>query len=393
MGGGATITLVELTTDNSPAPPTGIESWLRLLALLGPVLTSLLSAFAALCAADAVVRGVLSFCARRAPRATSRAADLQRPLVLVPARGEGDRVGATLASVQGAAVVLLLDGADAAAEAAGVAYGARVVVKEPAGPTKAAALAWLAREHRATIEAAGAVMVLDVGSTLAPSFFERFAWPEGADVVQAVLSGDAGGAADSERLAQSYEDRGREALGWNVRLRGTGSAFRAQTFLDLAPRLATRVEDLEASLLLHRQTIRLAPADALVFDQKPESIGGAGAQRARWIVGRYELLIRRAPELARCIAHRPIEGLAWLVEIFGRPLSLTIPLRLGTGALLVLRGRVVAGSVIAGSTLIDLSLFAGRTSPRAALRLAASWLVAAAMIPRALLRWTKVERR
>jgi hypothetical protein len=356
------------------------------------VLTVFIAAPAALCAADAVVRGCLFLRARTARRREASPRDDARPLVIIPARAEGELVAATIASARGARVLLLLDGADAEAEAAARALGAEVVVKEPAGPTKAAALEWLAREHRATIEAAGSVLLLDVGSRLSPSFFEHFAWPADADSLQTFLHGGEGGAADSERAAQSDEDRGREAFGWNVRLRGTGSAFRAPTFLDVVPRLGTRVEDLEASLLLYRAKIRMAPRNAIVLDEKPPSIHDAGSQRARWLVGRYELLFKRATTFAAHIAHRPIEGLAFFVEIFGRPLSLTVPLRVATGAFLMWRGFTLAGAVIAASTLIDVALFTGRTSPRAALRLAASWLVAAAMIPKALRRWTRVRR-
>lgn len=350
------------------------------------MLKTVVAAVASVWAADAIVRTFLFLCARRATPA--RATTAVKPLVVVPSRAEGDGVVPTLVSARGADVLLLLDGADAIAEEAGRAHGARVVVKEPAGPTKAAALAWLAREHRALIESFDAVLLLDVGSLLKdPS---SMAWPEGADAVQTYLDGGAGGAADSERHAQSYEDRGREALGWNVRLRGTGSAFRTQTFLDLAPRLVTRCEDLEASLLLHAATIRMS--DAVVIDQKPESIRDTASQRARWLVGRYELLVRRAPEIAKAIAHRPAEGLAFLVEIFGRPLSLTVPLRLAAGTWLVWKGERVIGAVVAASTLLDMALFFKKTSPRSAVRLAASWLLAAAMTPRALLRWTRVER-
>lgn len=356
------------------------------------VLTISIGTFAALCAADAVVRGCLFLRARTAGSAQRLPYGDERPLVIVPARAEGERVAATIASVRGARVLLLLDGADADAEAAARALGAEVVVKEPPGPTKAAALAWLACEHRATIEEAGSVLLLDAGSRLSPSFFEHFAWPADANALQAYLHGGQGGAADSERAAQSDEDRGREAFGWNVRLRGTGSAFRARTFLDVVPRLGTRVEDLEASLLLYRTRIRMAPREAIVFDEKPASIHDAGSQRARWLVGRYELLFRRATTFAAQIAHRPDEGLAFLVEIFGRPLSLTVPVRVVTGAFLMWRGFTILGVAIAASTFIDVALFAGRTSPAGALRLAASWLAAAAMIPRALRRWTRVRR-
>lgn len=355
------------------------------------ILTIAVSILASLCAADAVVR-LLLFVRARAPRTESVRRTPERPLVVIPARNEGAQVAATVASAAGAAVVLLIDGADPEAEAAGRSLGATVLVKEPAGPTKAAALAWLAREHRPMIEAASGVLLLDVGSALEPAFFDHFSWPDGVDALQAYLHGGRGGAADSERLAQYDEDRGREAMGWNVRLRGTGTAFRPQVFLDVVPRLTTRVEDFEASLLLHRAKLRMADPAAVVRDAKPASVHEAASQRARWIAGRYELLLRRGGEIARWIARRPFEGTAFLLEMFGRPLSLTVPLRFVAGLWLAWRGLPVLGGLIAASTLIDVALFAGRTSPAAALHLAGSWILAVVMAPRALWRWTRVKR-
>jgi hypothetical protein len=347
-----------------------------------------MNCFAVLCAADACVRGALFVRFKCIQSAAEAAAATFTLLVVVPSRAEGSNVAPTIASANGADVLLLLDGADEASAKA--ANGATVLVKEPAGPTKAAALAWLATQHAALIERYDAVLLLDVGSTLAPSFLDDFRWPGDADALQATLEGGDGGAADSERFAQKFLDRGREAFGWNARLRGTGSALRARTFLELAPRLRTRVEDLEASLLLHRERIRMSAA--VVFDEKPATVGMAGSQRARWLVGRYELLFRRAGTFAAHVAHRPLEGFAFIAEIFGQPLSLSVPLRLGVGAFAISRGRVVLGAAIAGSTLIDAALLAGRTSPRAALRLGASWLIAAALAPRALARWTRAGR-
>ncbi|HHQ47529.1 MAG TPA: hypothetical protein ENK19_01420, partial [Acidobacteria bacterium] len=172
---------------------------------------------------DAVVRAVL---ARAASRVGSRPVperDVGRWLVVVPARGEGEAVEETLASIAAAAdgapldTVLLLDGADGLAARMGERYGARVVVKDPPGPTKGAALAWLAEHRPELVEAADAILVLDVGSRLGKRFFERAAWPEGAGAVQAWLRGVGGGVGDavslSEALAQGVEDRGRQALG------------------------------------------------------------------------------------------------------------------------------------------------------------------------------------
>lgn len=357
------------------------------------VTPTVVSVIGTLCAADSVVRALLYLRTAGVPPAPARAS---RPaanlLVVIPARNEAESVRPTLTSAANDNVLLLLDGPDPIAESIARELNAQVIVKTPPGPTKAAALAWLAANHANLLDQYDAVLLLDVGSTLGDSFFEHFHWPEDADAVQAHLEGGQSGGADSERFAQTHLDAGRESLGWNVRLRGTGSALRTKTFLEIAPQLQTRVEDLEASLLLHRARIRMAPREAVVHDEKPESVADAGAQRARWLIGNYELLVRRAGTLRDAVAHRPLEGLAFIAEIFGKPLSLTIPIRIAAGAYLIAKGRVATGSLIVGSTLIDAALLAGRTSPRNALRLAASWLVAAALAPKAAVRWTRVER-
>jgi len=357
---------------------------------------------AVLAALDSTVRAAFVLRSRSA----SDPVDGTRPrrwLIVIPARAEGERLQASLESVARAAsgrevtTLLLLDGEDGNAAAIARTLGIEVRVKTPAGPTKAAALAWLAREHRDLVEDADAVMVLDAGSTIANDFFDCFVWPEGADAVQTYLSGVSNeGIALSERFAQTCEDRGREAFGWNVRLRGTGSAFRPKAFTDIIPKLATRIEDHEASLLLTAAgaTIRLAPRDAIVFDEKPSSVGAAASQRARWLLGRYELLARRGGTFLAITAKHPAEGLATIVEIFGRPLSLTIPLRLIVGALAIARGHTVLGSAVAGSTAIDIvTHFAmHRGVPRGTTSMAASWLLALLMTPRALTRWLRTDR-
>jgi cellulose synthase/poly-beta-1,6-N-acetylglucosamine synthase-like glycosyltransferase len=366
-------------------------------------LAVLLTVPATLAALDACVRAALWVQARRARRMDRQTVGEQprteapHMLIVIPARAEGARLEATLASVRGREVLLLLDGAAPEAEARALAQGARVVVKTPAGPSKAAALAWLAREHRALLESFDAVMIIDAGSRFGPSFFEHFRWPGDAAAAQTVLRGSSAGvgaaAAESERVAQSNEDRGREALGWNVRLRGTGTAFRSATFLELMPRLDTRVEDLEATLLLTADgaAIRMTADEAAIFDEKPEALQDAASQRARWLAGRYELLVRRAPAFGRMIVRRPLEGLAFLVEIFGRPLSLTALVRLGAAAVLVRRGSVAYGAALASTVASDVALHAvaHRRSPGAVLQLAGSWLLALLLAPRAFVRWMK----
>ena len=330
-----------------------------------------------------------------------------RWLVLVPARQEGVAVEPTLASVAAAAVdhdvqvVLILDGPDSAAAAVADRLGIAVAEKSPAGPTKGAVLGWAAAALENEITAHDAVLVLDVGSTLAPGFFTALSWPPEAAAVQARLVGRGQGvgeaAALSERMAQRLEDGGRQALGWNVQLRGTGSALTPEAFLSTAPRLVTRVEDKEASLLLAaagRRTV-LGPEAAAVVDDKPEAAAGAARQRSRWLLGQLSLPLRHPRACCRLLARSPFEGLAVLSELGARPFALTVPLRLAVGVALAVGVRgasaTAVAAVVAASAAADVGRMAaaGRLRPGAALRLTVGWLGALAMLPLALLGWQR----
>lgn len=362
-------------------------------------LKTLLLCAAGLSAADALVRLVLLAQSRRR-RDDAPGAPLQKPLVVIPARDEGEHVHATVASARAtnATVALLLDGADPIAESIGRELGAHVLRKEPSGPTKGAALAWLAREHRELVLASDAVMILDVGSTLDRDFFERLRWPEGSLAVQAFIAGGGEGVgsavSSSERFAQRHEDLGRQALGWSARLRGTGTAFRPEVFLDLIPRLRTKIEDTEASLLLAAAGGRVRMVDAIVRDEKPGTVYSAASQRARWILARYHLLVRHFGVMLRAAASRPLEMAAWLIEIFGRPISLTALVRAAATAVLIRDGRPWLACAVAATVALDAAMFmiATPAAPRVVMRLMASWLLAIALVPRALFQWTRSRR-
>jgi len=357
---------------------------------------------------DSVFRGVLLVAARRR-RPGGPGEIRRRVLVLVPARDEGAAVAPTLRSVLDAAgsvdvrPVLVLDGDDEEAAAVAGALGVEVVRKEPPGPSKAAVLAWAVGRLAADLEGVEAVVVLDVGSRLGEGFFDRLRWPSGADGVQAVLAGGGVGPGDgaslSERVAQAHEDRGREALGWNVRLRGTGFALRPPLLEAVAGALRTQVEDTEMSLLLGAAGARLAlgPADAVVHDVKPGSVRDAARQRARWLVGQLALPLRQPRALLRLLARRPLEGLAFATELGGRPLSLTVPLRLlVAGAIATAVGarpgaELAVAAVVAASAFLDVGVhvLSGGFRLRAALGLAASWLRAVWLVPAALKGWMR----
>ena len=355
---------------------------------------------AALPAIDSLFRLLLRIASRsttwRRPSAGEHRLRGGATLVVVPSRDEGEHVRATLQSA-GKHVLLLLDGADPVGEKIARELGADVVTKEPAGPTKAAALAWLVANHRERILAHDAVLLLDVGSTMSDAFFDRLQWPEGCTAVQARLRGAGSGVGEavaaSETHAQLDEDRGREALGWSVRLRGTGSAFRSESFIAITPRLRTRVEDLEATLLLiaRGERVALGSEDAFVIDDKPSTVHSAASQRARWLLGRYEVLFKRAADLSRAFIRKPFETTALLFEIFGRPLSLTVLFRAIVATIAIVHGYAIAWAILA-TALLDVAMFIGRTSFSAATRLLIAWMLAVIMAPRALFRWMRAKR-
>jgi len=359
---------------------------------------------AALPAVDSLVRLLLLIASRRpVERPATAPVHAERWLVVIPSRGEGDFVRKTIESARGANVSTLglLDGEDIVARRAAEELGAEVAQKEPGGPTKAAALAWLAKNHRDRLLASDAVLLLDVGSTLADGFFDALTWPAGCDAVQARLSGVGTGvgvaAAASEALAQLDEDRGREALGWSVRLRGTGSAFRPAAFTDIGLRLRTRVEDLEATLLMIARggRVALGGARALVIDEKPLTVYSAASQRARWLLGRYELLFKCVADIFRGLARKPAETTAILFELLGRPLSLTIPFRAIVAIWAIARDRFVIGAaLILAAALFDAIaiLGSGRAGVGASARLMIAWVLAVVMAPRALFRWMRAKR-
>lgn len=339
----------------------------------------------------------------------------RRWMVLVPARGEGAAVEPTLraavaagASVR-ATVLLVLDGDDETAEGVAAALGAEVIVKQPAGPTKGAVLAWISQTLAPRLAGVDAVLVLDVGSTLDADFFTRFEWPHEADVVQSRLRGLGGGLGHtvslSERAAQLWQDRGRQALGWAVRLRGTGTAYRPQALQRVAPELRTSVEDTEASLLLASWGARLAlgSEDAVVEDVKPRRVGEAARQRSRWLAGQLGLLARRCGALLRLVRRRPAEGLAFAAELFSRPLSVTGLLRLIAGLVWATAAAVhgwplwtsLLAAVLLASVGADLYLIR-RTGVESwwellagLLSLSISWVAAAALLPAALFGWVR----
>jgi hypothetical protein len=294
---------------------------------------------------DAGMRRLLASAARQTPQSEAEPPTTRvRWLVVVPARSEGEAVIGTLESVRRAAsdhdvhTVVLLDGADPEAEAAAERLVHEILIKEPAGPTKGTALRWLVENRDDLLDTHDAVIVLDVGSSLDPGFFSHVGWTGDSTAVQAWLRGSDGGVGEaaslSESAAQRWQDRGRQALGWTVQLRGTGMVLAPWLLRRLAPRLWTSVEDTEATLLLaaDRVPVVLAADQAIVSDTKPSAITDAAMQRSRWLFGKISLFYHQPAALLKLCLRSPAEGLAFLCELLSRPYTLTGLLRAALAA-------------------------------------------------------------
>ena len=369
---------------------------------------------------DAGVRLVLARASRRwVVEPAAEAPDRTRWLVVVPSRSEGDAVAPTLESIEATAAghnvqtVLLLDGADEAAMDAVTDTGASTVVKEPAGPTKGAALSWLVTHHAALLDGVDAVLVVDVGSCLAPGFFDGMSWPPGMAALQAWLRGAGGGVGDaaalSERAAQMWQDRGRQALGWAVQLRGTGMAFTPAALKSIAPRLRTSTEDTEATLLLDSdgQRIELAGEGAVLEDVKPTSVADAASQRSRWLLGQLAIFVHQPAALSRLLVRRPVAGLAFVAGLLSRPLSLTALFRFMLALGFLADAAIGSGGAISAtaSGLLILSLVGDVFLLRRATEASWGWLLrylaqmlgawcgALVLFPKAMLGWARARRK
>ena len=141
----------------------------------------------------------------------------------------------------------------------------------------------------------------------------------------------------------------------------------------------------------------MAPPAATVHDQKPHETREATHQRSRWLAGQIEMLVRHRRSFARLIRRRPLEGVAFLSEMFARPLSLTVPLRIIAAALLAWVGtplRMIIAIVLLATAIADILYMrtAAHFGWRESLTLGAAWVRAVAGVPRAFLQWRKARK-
>jgi cellulose synthase/poly-beta-1,6-N-acetylglucosamine synthase-like glycosyltransferase len=273
--------------------------------------------------------------------ATPRHEDLA---VVILARDEADVLEATLrslvsVSLPGSQIHVVAD--HCRDRTAQVAHEAGALVHVRSGdsePGKGPALRWWLERTREPKVANQAVVVLDADGQVAPGFFTCICkrLRDGSQVVQARieprLQSDAivsRLAAYSEIVEQRVFDSLRARLGWPVRLRGTGMAFRRPVLEDICVSLHTLAEDLEMTLLLGARGVPITYApETFVTDPKPENQAGAVRQRARWLKGQVQVF-RDYPRQVLRLALRGAPGWSLLASLLLKPKTLLLPLATG----------------------------------------------------------------
>ena len=302
-----------------------------------------------------------------------RGADRPRLEVLILARDEADVLGRTLAAVNGQLGVsdrvhVVADHCDDATADIARSLGAVVHVRRDGRPGKGRALDWWLRHNRGGSDPRTMIVVLDADSLIQEGFikairvFARAGGTAGQAILDQLESVDeptARMAAFSEFIEQRVLDRARDWLGWPVRLRGTGMVVRRAQLSALSSNLMTSVEDAELSVLLaaHGTTPRLIPG-ARLLDGKSATETGAVRQRARWIKGQLDLVVKHPAEILMLLAGGP-KGWSLLGSILLRPKSVALPVKLGTAlaSALFLRGSALGWLVmilVGCSVVVDL---------------------------------------
>lgn len=184
---------------------------------------------------------------------------------------------------------------DATAEIAADA-GAKITKRINGEPGKGAALAWYLEEH--PLEADEALVVFDADNRVPPNVLGRIAdeLDAGHEVVQCYLDvANPDGSLLAEASALSYwagnrmVQLARSNLGWSADLGGTGMAFTAEALERVGGFGTSLTEDQELGARLVLAGMRVEWLhDLRIRDEKPESVGVAVRQRARWMAGRRQ---------------------------------------------------------------------------------------------------------
>ena len=293
------------------------------------VLCGLLAAAAALPALDATLRLRRLTAPRGGARPVAPGRAPRKFLAVIPSRAEGARVGDLAEDLkkEGVDVLVLLDGPDPDAEARLKADGVHYLSKNPRGPAKGHALAFVASRIGGELDAYDFILVFDADMRLPDGFFRDLAVPAGTDAFQLPVRPagiPAPGAPRVEALslaAARADDLARDAEGLPVRLRGKAMGFSPAAFR-LGPAASTRTtaEDSEATLRLSASGIQVrALAGPFAFDEPALSPEAMARSRARWFGGHLKLFVTGFVDLLKIAANSPKGAFVLAADLWLRP--------------------------------------------------------------------------
>jgi len=207
--------------------------------------------------------------------------------------------------------------------------GANVIVRCGEAPvSKGAALAWFVQEHRDRLKEFSRLVVLDADSNVKSDFLDRIKEniTDDSDVMQCFVypqfenkSPIGKLAALSEFHDQHISDGIRSALGWPVRMRGTGMVVKPDLLFEMDGQLMTKVEDIALSLIFASKGISVKRInEAIIFDPKPPSAAAAARQRARWFRGQWSAVWQYRREIVKILLKGP-SGWSLLSSLFLKP--------------------------------------------------------------------------
>ena len=262
---------------------------------------------------------------------------------MIPAQDEADVLEHTLRSLTrrigpGDQIHVIADHCRDATAAVAKQIGAQVHIRSDHGPVgKGPALNWWLNQTRDESSSDQAIVILDADTQVAQGFFEviRHRFACGAAVIQARIEPSTPAktpvtllASLSEIVEQRVYDQLRNRLGWSIRLRGTGMAFRRSVLEEISGRLHTVIEDVELTVLLGAARVPISfVSETYVIDPKPEDETGAVHQRARWLKGQLEVLLSYPYELLRLLAQGP-PGWSLIGSVLLKPKTLIFPIKI-----------------------------------------------------------------
>lgn len=295
---------------------------------------------------DSLLRGIL-LCLRLIPKkevAAQKITTVNGAIILIAARDEAGIIGQTVAALiphlrewPDARLWIVADNCSDQTAAEAQLEGATVASRNGGKASKGAVLEWWLNSYQSEWKSDEIVVVLDADSRIQTGTLRalRNSFENGADAAQAFVkplattqSGRLAGW--SEVLMQLVDDTVRTRYGWQIPLRGTGMAIKAELLAELAPQLHTLAEDLELDVLLAQKKSRVVfLSEAVIFDPKPLKERGVANQRARWFRGQLQVLKSHWREIFSALKNGGLSAWFLLPLLFLRPKILLMVSRMG----------------------------------------------------------------